>query len=306
MSIWRWYRCRSAAALRSRAGRHTWQGSGVQLTVPVRREPPPSRPVTVVHTTVRQTVIQVCHTRNLQLFHRTEQIQALRSEAFVLMVQPFRREPAAGLDLSRPTFAAQRLLRVFSMESARRQLRPFYSSIVRSVLKEEQDRYRSRPAQAISLIWHLFGRQQAFRTLTRFYLSAVEKLGTNYYPALHGQNALYLAAGVVLHSQVYQRYLNKLWSRETPALEARYAHREQEMADDMVQLQVARRILPPREALEQIAETRAELPARRADVAPAREIRLTDADFRALVQGVSSSLGRRSRLNALRRGENAL
>ncbi|WP_204466196.1 hypothetical protein, partial [Bifidobacterium pullorum] len=68
---------------------------------------------------------------------------------------------------------------------------------MRSVLREEQERYKSRPTKAISLIWNLFGQPNAFRTLTRFYLGAVEKLGTNYFPALNGPNALYLAAGVV-------------------------------------------------------------------------------------------------------------
>lgn len=290
---------------RSRAGRHTRKSTDLPLVVCARRRsPPPVR--TVVHNTLHQTIVRVFPTRQLYLLHRTQQFHTLHTQAYLLVVPPPRREPVApGADLSRPTRTAQRLLRLFSMESARRQLRPFYSNIVRGVLREEQDRYRSRPTQAISLIWHLFGRRQAFRTLTRFYLSAVEKLGTNYYPALRGQNALYLAAGVVLHSQVYQRYLRQLWSREAPAPVLRYARQEQTVTDDLLQLQVARRILPPRETLERLADPPGE-PARPTVPAPAQELHLRDADFRALVQGVTSTLGRRSRLNALRRGETTL
>lgn len=207
------------------------------------------------------------------------------------------------VDPARPTRTAQRILRLFSVESAQRQLRPFYSHIVRHVLKEEQERYKSRPTQAISLIWNLFGRQQAFRTLTRFYFSAVEKLGSNYYPALHGQNALYLAAGVVLRSQIYQRYVRQLWSRESTDVPLRYAHHTQALADDLLQLQVTRRVLPPKEPLEEMVRFQQdEHPPH--EPPQARELHLSEADFRALVQGVASSLGRQTRLEALRRGGN--
>lgn len=304
-STWPSCRSRLRGLTLSRVGRHTRQSSGLSLELGARRRPPrPAR--NVVHNTLHQTIVRVFPTRQLYFVQHTRQFHTLHTQAFLLVVPPPRRDPPApGPDFSRPTRTARRLLRLFSMESARRQLRPFYSSIVRSVLREEQDRYRSRPTQAISLIWHLFGRRQAFRTLTRFYLSAVEKLGTNYYPALRGQNALYLAAGVVLHSQVYQRYLRQLWSRESPAPVLRYARHEQTVTDDLLRLQVARGILPPRETLERLAEP-AGGPVRPAVPAPAQEVRLSDADFRALVQGVTSSLGRRSRLNALRRGETAL
>lgn len=304
-STWPSRLCDRQGIRRSRAGRHTSQGTDLPLVVPTRRRPPrPARPV--VHNTLHQTIVRIYPTRQLYLLHRTHELHTLHTQAFLLVVPPPRRDPPApGPDFSRPTRTARRLLRLFSMESARRQLRPFYSHIVRSVLREEQERYRSRPTQAISLIWHLFGRRQAFRTLTRFYLSAVEKLGTNYYPALRGQNALYLAAGVVLHSQVYQRYLRQLWSRESPAPVLRYARHEQTVTDDLLRLQVARPILPPRQTLERLADPPGE-PVRPAAPAPAGELRLRDADFRALVQGITATLGRRSRLNALRRGETTL
>lgn len=259
----------------------------------------------VVQKIIRQTVVNLYRVSHHHVLHKAAAIQYLRTDAFLLLLPPLLRREGreAETDRYRPTRTAQRLIHLFSKESAKRQLRPFYSDIVRSVLKEEQDRYKSRPTQAISLIWNLFGRQQAFRTLTRFYMSAVEKLGTNYYPALHGQNALYLAAGVVLHSRIYQRYVRQLWNRESTDIPMRYAYHEQSLTEDLLKLQVARRMLPPREPLEKMVQAQQETrPA--PEAAQVREVHLSEADFRALVQGVASSLGRQSRLEALRKGGN--
>lgn len=269
----------------------------------VRKAPaPPKAPPPVVHQTVRQTILNLSQVTHNHILHKTSAIQYLRSDAFLLLPPAPRRESRAlEPDPSRPTRTARRLIRLFSMVSAQRQLRSFYSGIVRSVLREEQDRCKSRPTQAISLIWNLFGRQQAFRTLTRFYLSAVEKLGSNYYPALHGQNALYLAAGVVLHSQVYQRYVRRIWNREPTGIPLRYTPHESPAPDEVWTLRTVRRVLPPREPLEEMVH--AEHPDRPArEVGPPREVRLSEADFRALVQGVASTLGRQTRLEALRKG----
>lgn len=257
----------------------------------------------VVYQTVRQTVVNLYQVTHRHTLHKTNAIQSLRSEAVFLFLPPLPRRDDHVLeaDPSRPARTAQRLIHIFSMVSAQRQLRPFYSSVVRSVLREEQDRYKSRPTQAISLIWNLFGRQQAFQTLTRFYLSAVEKLGSNYYPALHGQNALYLAAGVVLHSQIYQRYVHQLWSRERTDVPMRYAHHEQAVSDNLLKIQTARRVLPPREPLEEMVRAEQQpRPAR--EPAQVQEVHLSEMDFRALVQGVASSLGRQAWLEALRKG----
>ena len=247
---------------------------------------------------IRLSPVTHCHIR-----HQSVSIQHLHTQAFLLLPSPppVRTGREELMDPARPTRTAQRLLRLFSVESAQQQLRPFYSRIVRHVLKEEQERYQSRPTQAISLIWNLFGRQQAFRTLTRFYFSAVEKLGSNYYPALHGQNALYLAAGVVLHSRVYQRYVRQLWNREPANVPLRYAHHAQVLTDDLVQLQVKHRLLPPREPLEEIARTQQDERPPRA-LPQAQTLHLSPTDFRALVQGVASSLGRQARVETIRRG----
>ncbi|WP_373165981.1 hypothetical protein [Agathobaculum sp. Marseille-P7918] len=273
----------------------------LRKTRPERKTKPPAP---VMQQTIQQTVIHFHQVNHRHILHRTDALQYLHTETFLLLPRLQHREGREPDDIrSRPAHAAQRLLRLFSFESTKRQLLPFYSNIVHSVLEEEQECYKSRPSQAISLIWNLFGRQQAFRTLTRFYMSAVEKLGTNYYPALHGKNALYLAAGVVLHSQIYRRYVRQLWSGENRHIPMRYAYHEQAITEDVLKLQVARRVVPPREPLAKIVHTQPEArPAQ--ESAPVQELHLSEADFRALVQGVTASLGRQSRLEALRRGGN--
>lgn len=263
--------------------------------------PPPRQ--TIVHNTLRQTVV---HLHPVSVFRHTtcqvSSVQLLRTDAFLFVLsQHPRLQTGFEADPSRPTQAAQRIVHIFSKESAQRQLRPFYSAVVRSVLREEQDRYRSKPSQAISLIWNLFGRRQAFRTLTRFYLGAVEKLGSNYYPALTGPNALYLAAGVVLHSRVYQRYVRQLFSHGQDLIPMRYAAHERVVADDLIRLLTVRHALPSREALEQLMDSGRET-HRPEVVEQPYEMRLSGADFRALVQGVATSLSRQTRLESLRRG----
>ena len=290
----------------SSAGRHARFGTSlslIYLKTKQNRERTAKPVPSVVYQTVHQKVYNLYQVNRHQVFHKTDEVQYLRTDAYLLLMPPaLRRERMEweGAE-ARPTRTAQRLIHLFSKDSAQKQLRPFYSDIVRSVLREEQNRYRSKPAQAISLIWNLFGRQQAFRTLTRFYMSAVEKLGTNYYPALHGQNALYLAAGVVMNSQVYRHYVRQLWSREGNPVPLRYAHHQQALTDDILKLQVARRVLPPQEPLEEMVRSQQ---TAQADPAPTRmqEVHLSESDFRALVQGVATSLGRQTHLETLRRG----
>lgn len=288
----------------SSVGRHGRAGEMARLVYRKAVRPaPPRPPAPVVQKLVRQTVVNLCQVSHQHILHHTALTQQLHTSAFFLLLPPpqSRERQELESDRSRPTRAAQRLLHLFSMESARRQLRPYYSHIVRSVLKEEQERYQSRPTQAISLIWNLFGRQQAFRTLTRFYLSAVEKLGSNYYPALHGQNALYLAAGVMLHSQVYRRYVRQFWNREDKGGAARYVSREQDAVDELMQLRADRWGRPFRAPVEEAAHAQQDAQAPQ-EAVRVREAHLSEADFRALVRGVAATLGRQSRLEALRRG----
>lgn len=273
-----------------------------------RAQPIESRPSVTqqeIHNTIYQSVVHV-HRTTLQ--HIRQQIHAasyLRQDAFLFVLPRLvARLPGDRLDPAQPTRAAHTLLRIFSKESAKREMRPFYSDVVRSVLREEQDRYKTKPTKAISLIWNLFGQHSAFRTLTRFYLGAVEKLGSNYFPALTGQNALYLAAGVLIHSRVYQRYIHQIWSQENRGLPLRYASKEVPLTEELMRLPVARRtFLPSREELERMvrASDQEHNPAA-SPPQPTPEVRLSESDFRALVRGVTSSIGRQTRLESLRKG----
>lgn len=285
------------------AGRHTRMGTALDLIYKKDRKPDQKSGRTVVlQQTICKTVVNHRQTVHQHILHRSA-VQYLHTDAFLLLLppQPQRQGPELEADPARPTRTTRRLLHIFSMDSAQRLLRPFYSDVVRRVLGEEQARYRSRPSQAISLIWNLFGRQQAFRTLTHFYLSAVERLGSHYYPALQGQNALYLAAGVVLHSQLYRRYVRQLWSQEGDSLPLQGIRRQPGTADRVLDLQVARRALPPQEPLERMAQLQEREEPQREPVR-VQELHLSEADFRALVQGVALSLGRQTRIETLRRG----
>lgn len=284
----------------SRFARIRRQPGDVNLIYRRMRPAAPSWPreTKVVHNTVHQTVVHIHQTVLKQ--SQIMSVRGPRQGALSLLlprIQPWPREPDP---LSQPTRTAKMLVRVFSRESARRELRPFYSDVVRGVLQEEQERYRSRPTQAVSLIWSLFGRPHAFRTLTRFYLSAVERL--NHFPTLNGPNALYLAAGVLTYSRLCRRYVYQMWNRSCIA--PRYAVHTGGTAGDLAQLPVARRsLLPFRQAVERLIQESGSGQAWRAE-APVteREPRLSEREFRALVRGVTAALSRQSRLESLQRG----
>lgn len=259
--------------------------------------------VPMIHQIIHKPVVQIYQQHAHYQYRRIENVQNLRSDTYLFLLPPVIRRGLRDWERSesQPTFAAQQILRLFSKESAKKQMRPFYNKIVRGVLKEEQQRYRSKPSQAISLIWNLFGQKQAFRTLTRFYMNSVEKLGTSYYPALHGSNALYLAAGVVMNSQIYRRYVQRLWNRGETAVPLRYAHHQQALTEDLLDLQVVRRVLPPQEPLEkEVRWKQAQTPE--PEEVKMKEVHLSEADFQALVQGVATSLGQHTHLETLRRG----
>ena len=259
--------------------------------------------VPMVHQIIQKPVVQICQQHAHYHYHQIQNIRNLQTDTYLFLIPPVIRR---GLNKweqseSQPSYAAQQILRLFSKESAKKQMRPFYNKIVRGVLKEEQEHYRSKPSQAISLIWNLFGQKQAFRTLTRFYMNSVEKLGTSYYPALHGSNALYLAAGVVMNSQIYRRYVQRLWNSGQTAVPLRYTHHQQALTEDLLNLQVVRRVLPPQEPLEkEVRWKHAESPE--SETMHMQEVHLSEADFQALVRGVATSLGQHTHLETLRRG----
>lgn len=267
--------------------------------------PQPAKPPQVIHNTVYQTVVHVHQTTLQRICRQIHAANYLRQDAVLFVLpQPSIRPKRDRLDPAQPTRAAHTLLRIFSKESARREMKPFYSDVVRGVLQEEQERYKSRPTKAISLIWSLLGQHNAFQTLTRFCLGVVEKLGSNRFPALSGANFLYLAAGVLMHRQVYQRYIHQIWSRESHVIPLRYASREGVVTEDLLRLPAARRMfLPSRDELERMVRSAAQERAAAApEAAPAPEVRLSEPDFRALVRGVTNSIDRQTRLDALRKG----
>lgn len=141
------------------------------LSLAYRRDPQPVRKVvrkTVVYQTVRQTV--------LHLHQAAPGRYAPLPRAYGLRLLPAAAPPQnrEADDASRPAQTARRLLRTF--ELTRRELRPFFGGIVRTVLREERERYRSRPAQAASFLWTLLRRREAVWTLTRFCRNTVEPL----------------------------------------------------------------------------------------------------------------------------------
>lgn len=305
MNIWRSRQREFAlgcirAPIVSRLARTRRQPGGVSL-IHRRIRPvasPPPRETKVVHNTVYQTVVHIHQTALKQT--RTTVLRYPRQNAFLLLlprIQSRFREPDY---LSRPTGLAKMLVRVLSRESARRELRSFYSGVVRGVLKEKQERYKSRPTQALSLIRSLFGGPHAFRTLTRFYLSAVERF--NYFPALNGPNALYLTAGVLTHSGLCRRYVYQMWTRG--GIAPRYAVHTGGGVEDLAQLPVAKRgLLPSRQTIERLIQESGGGQARKTEVpASDREPRLSEREFRALVRGVTAALSRQSRLESLQRG----
>lgn len=258
-----------------------------------------------IHNTIYQSAIHI-HRTTLQHIHQQLHSTSYLKQDTFLFVLPQLAAHLSGerLDPAQPTRAAHTFIRIFSKESAKREMRPFYSDVVRSVLREEQERYRTKPTKAISLIWNLFGQHNAFRTLTRFYLGTVEKMGSHYFPALTSQNALYLAAGVLIHSRVYQRYIHQIWNQENRGVPLRYSSKEAPLTEELMRLPIVRRtFFPSREELERMVRssdqehTPASTPPQTTP-----EVRLSESDFRALVRGVTSSIGRQTRLESLRKG----
>jgi len=249
------------------------------------------------HTTLRQTVIHQHSFVQKTLYQRVEAAGHWRQDLFFLLLP--QRTGGAADPAAQPVRAARVFLRIFSGEGARRELLPFYSGVVRSVLREEQERYKSRPSQAVSLIWTLFGRPNAFRTLTRFYLSAAQKLGSSYFPALNSRNTLFLAAGIVLHSRLYRQYVRQFWDSEAASIPLRYAVQERAAAAVLFGFPEAP---PVRETLRRLLDSEEEERPAPQLAPPQTEVRLSEADFRALVRDVASSLNRRSRLEQLQKG----
>ncbi len=86
--------------------------------------------------------------------------------------------PAPGREdeiRSRPTLAARRLARLFSTESAKRELGQFFQGVVRTVLRDERLQVLSRPGREVSLVYHLWGEGAVRETVERLCRETLER-----------------------------------------------------------------------------------------------------------------------------------
>lgn len=149
-------RLRSGPA-RSAAGRHGCGQPCVRLVY--RLDRPAVQPPPVVHHTVQQTVVQLHQVNHQHILNRVlPPGTACRAAMLVLARPPARRAEAGNaLDPSRPSWTAQRMLRILRMQSAQRILQPLFQDLLHTVLREERERWYTRPRQSFSLLFGLLG-----------------------------------------------------------------------------------------------------------------------------------------------------
>lgn len=116
---------------------------------------------TVVHNHITQTVYRPVCPRRDALFHLFSQPDAAREDE----------------TRSRPTLAARRLVRLFSAESAKRELGQFFQGVARAVIREERRQVLSRPRQELSLVYHLWGGEALRETVERLSRETWERSG---------------------------------------------------------------------------------------------------------------------------------
>lgn len=188
------------------------------------------------------------------------------------------------MDPSRPARTARRLLRILSMESARRTMLPFYREMFTAFLTQEREERRRKPAQSLLLAERLPGRCQTLNTLRRFYRQTSEQLD-----------------GFILRSLTRRRYIRYICQEEGSGFVHRHALREP--GEEPRPMPAAKRLSPPpRFPTEQEPgyEPRGEL--QRPLPPTASGLRLSGSEFQFLVQGVADALHRQNRLASLRRG----
>lgn len=246
-------------------------------------QPPAPR---IIQNTVHQTVVHLHQTTHQHILNRLSAAGGGR-EHTTLLVQQTAMQPApeSAMDESRPALAARRMLRILSAESARQTLRPFYRGMLRELLDQEREAYRGKPAQALLLMQRMLDRHRLLATLRRLYRRTTEQL-----------------EGSILHRIVYQRYVRCIQQGENGLL-FRYARRERPVPEELRSLPAAKRyVLPPPPGQEPEQGPRVEPQKPAPAPAPAGGFSMSGGDFQLLVRGVAEALGRRSRLDALRRG----
>lgn len=279
----------SAGAGLSRAGRHGRHTRAQELVYRNTRplvqtvQPPAPR---IIQNTVHQTVVHLHQTTHQ---HIRSQITARAGGQghTTLLVRQSAASPAEGsvIDSSRPAWTARRLLRILSMESARRTMRPFYQEMFQGFLEQAQEAHRGKPAQSLLLVQRLLGRHQTLTTLRRFYQRTVEQLD-----------------GAILRRLICRQFVRTIRQEQSDGFIYRYAKREMPVPEDLRRLAVAKRhSLPPPPPPEQEVD-----PVRQAEpqkpLPPSNPTCLSGSDFQALVRGVADALSRQSRLDTLRRG----
>lgn len=240
----------------------------------------------IIQNTVHQTVVHLHQTTHQ---HIRSQITA-RADGqghTTLLVRQSAASPAEGsvIDPSRPAWTARRLLRILSMESARRTMRPFYQEMFQGFLEQAQEAHRGKLAQSLLLVQRLLGRHQTLTTLRRFYQRTVEQLD-----------------GAILRRLICRQFVRTIRQEQSGGFIYRYAKREMPVPEDLRRLAVAKRhSLPPPPPSEQEVD-----PVRQAEpqkpLPPSNPPCLSGSDFQALVRGVADALSRQSRLDTLRRG----
>lgn len=279
----------SAGAGLSRAGRHGRHPRAQELiyrnTRPLVQTVQPPAP-RIIQNTVHQTVVHLHQTTHQ---HIRSQITARAGGQghTTLLVRQSAASPAEGsvIDPSRPAWTARWLLRILSMESARRTMRPFYQEMFQGFLEQAQEAHRGKPAQSLLLVQRLLGRHQTLTTLRRFYQRTVEQLD-----------------GAILRRLICRQFVRTIRQEQSGGFIYRYAKREMPVPEDLRRLAVAKRhSLPPPPPSEQEVD-----PVRQAEpqkpLPPSNPPCLSGSDFQALVRGVADALSRQSRLDSLRRG----
>ena len=140
----------SGGLRRSRAGRHGRGGSAQELIY--RSAAPPAGPIRrpaaqIIHNTVHQTVVHLHQTTHQRVFNRFTAPGSGMTE-LIIRQAPAPPPPEDGIDPSRPTLIAGRLLRVLSTDSAQKVLQPFFYRIIQRFLEQEREIRQGRPSQA--------------------------------------------------------------------------------------------------------------------------------------------------------------
>ena len=132
----------------SRAGRHSRSARHLELAHRTMR--PPARPVPppaprIIQNTIHQTVVHLHQTTHQRVFNRFT-AAGYGTAALIVRQAPAPPAPEDGIDPSRPTLIAHKLLRILSADSAQRVLQPFFYRIYQGFREQEREIWRSRPS----------------------------------------------------------------------------------------------------------------------------------------------------------------